>query len=84
MLKDAAGIKKIYIACGYTNLRMGIDAFRYWFRNSSNLTRWNRERYFCSAADVVILLRVCFLKGMDFSFSIKGWSPDSVFSGPVQ
>ena len=25
MLKDAAGIKMIYIACGYTNLRMGID-----------------------------------------------------------
>lgn len=25
MLKDAAGVTKIYIACGYTDLRKGID-----------------------------------------------------------
>ena len=25
MLKEAAGISKIYIACGFTDLRMGID-----------------------------------------------------------
>ena len=25
MLRDAAGVSKIYIACGFTDLRMGID-----------------------------------------------------------
>ena len=34
MLNDFAGADKVYIACGYTDLRKGIDVWRGWSSSS--------------------------------------------------
>ena len=38
MLKDAVGVSKIYIACGYTDLRLGIDGLAFLIQEKFHLT----------------------------------------------
>lgn len=46
MLKDAVGITKIYIACGYTDLRMGIDGLSILAQEHFHLTPMEKGTLF--------------------------------------
>ena len=67
MLKEAAGISKIYIACGFTDLRMGIDG----------LTDLIRERFSLDPLEKGTLFLFCGRKSdrirMWLLGSLKNW-----------
>ena len=46
MLNDAAGIENIYIACGYTDLRYGIDGLSTLVRNKFDLDPFQTNTLF--------------------------------------
>lgn len=46
MLAEAAGIKKIYIACGYTDLRRGIDGLAQLVGTVFNLNPYEKDILF--------------------------------------
>lgn len=65
MLNNASGIDHIYIACGYTDLRSGIDRLSALVQSSFNLDPYQNS-LFLFAAGVLTALRDCFGKGMVF------------------
>lgn len=46
MLRDATGIKKIYIACGFTDLRKGVDGLTYMIQEQFGLSPMERGTLF--------------------------------------
>mgnify|MGYP000865517878 CR=1 FL=1 len=46
MLRDATGVSKIYIACGYTDLRMGIDGLSYRIQETFQLNPMDKGTLF--------------------------------------
>ena len=74
MLKDAVGVSKIYIACGYTDLRLGIDGLAFLIQEKFHpCSSFVEERVTGSKGSIS--------KEMDFSFFISGLLQDSDTSG---
>ena len=51
MLEDAAGIRRVVIACGYVDLRKGIDGLSMIIGDRYHQNPFERELYSCSVAD---------------------------------
>lgn len=64
MLTDFTGADRIYIACGYTDLRRGIDGLASMVQQQFNLDPFTNT-LFCSAADGGTGSRRCIGKAMD-------------------
>ena len=72
MLNDFDFHSPIYIACGYTNLRRGIDGLSALCTLSFSGTHF-RECYSCSVEEDKTELWVCTRKATDFCCYINGW-----------
>ena len=70
MLSDFTGAEKVYIACGYTDLRKGIDGLAATVQQQFQLDR-SPTRCFCSAADGGTASRGSTGSGMDLSCCIS-------------
>lgn len=46
MLKEGIGVKKAYIACGYTDLRYGVDGLAFLVQNEFNLNPFDEGTMF--------------------------------------
>ena len=75
MLEDAASIRKVVIACGYVDLRKGIDGL-------SMIIRLKKAPCFYSAADGRTGSRGFSGWGMASCFSINVWNP-APYPGPA-
>lgn len=51
MLEDAAGIRRVVIACGYVDLRKGIDGLSMIIGDRYHQNPFEKELYSCSVAD---------------------------------
>ncbi|MCR5449741.1 MAG: transposase [Solobacterium sp.] len=51
MFKEGHGIKEVYIACGYTDLRYGVDGLASLVQYQFSLDPFDEERSFCSAEE---------------------------------
>ena len=71
MLKEAAGISKIYIACGFTDLRMGIDG----------LTDLIRERFSLDPLEKGTLFLFCGRKSDRIKAVIDGKEYEFIVTG---
>ena len=72
MLAEAAGIQRIFIAVGYTDLRKGIDGLAQLVGTKFNLNPFQKDVLFCSTASAATGSKVSFGREQGFSFSIKG------------
>lgn len=71
MLNDATGLKKIYLAAGYTDLRRGIDGLATMIRFRFQLDPYDKNTLFCSVVREQIVSKVFSGKVMVFYFSTK-------------
>ena len=71
MLNDAAGLKKIYLAAGYTDLRRGIDGLATMIRFRFSLILMIKIHSFCFVARKQTASRVFFGKAMVSCFSTR-------------
>ena len=69
MLNDFAGADKVYIACGYTDLRKGIDGLARLVQQQFAL-----DHYFCSADGGETASRGCTGKRTASSCCINAWN----------
>lgn len=72
MLEDAAGIRKVVIACGYVDLRKGIDGLSMIIGDKYKQNPFEKEPCFCSVADALTDSKV-----------FSGWEMVSCFSTSV-
>ena len=73
MLTDSTGADRVYIACGYTELRRGIDGLVVLVQQQFNLAPL-QTHYFCSVVDAETGLRRCTGKAMDLFYCANVWS----------
>ena len=75
MLNDATGFSHIYLACGYTDLRRGIDGLVSTVKCSFHLNPSEEGSIFlfCGAEGVQTGSRLWFTKAMDFCCCTNGW-----------
>ena len=73
MLNDASGFKRIYIACGQTDLRRGIEGLATIIRFQFKLDPMIRILSSCSAERRIIESRGCSGKAMDFFSYTRDW-----------
>ena len=71
MLSDFTGADKVFMACGYTDLRRGIDGLASIVNSSFHLTRLLIHFFFFAVAAEIDLKR-CIGRTMGLSFCIKG------------
>ena len=62
---------KVYIACGYTDLRRGIDGLAGMVQQQFQLDPFTNTHCFCSVADEGIGSGRCTGREMDFSFCTR-------------
>lgn len=74
MLNDFTGADKVYIACGYTDLRRGIDGLASMVQQQFQLDLLT-TRCSCSVADAGTGLKHCTGRAMDFCCCTSAWSP---------
>ena len=74
MLSDFTGADRVYIACGYTDLRRGIDGLASLVQQQFNLDPFTNTLFlFC--ADAGIELKPCIGRETDLFFCTNVWSP---------
>lgn len=73
MLNNASGFDKIYIACGRTDLRKGIDGLCTIIQHQLEIDPFQKTSCLCSVAASPIKSSAWFGKGMDFFFSTSGY-----------
>ena len=71
MLKDASFFSKVYIACGYTDLRLGIDGLSTLIKNEFKLDPFEKNVLFLFCGRKPDRIKGLLWEG--FSFSIKDW-----------
>lgn len=71
MLNDATGLKKIYLAAGYTDLRRGIDDLATMIRFRFQLDPYDKNTLFLFCGKKKTASRVFYGKAMDFCFSTR-------------
>lgn len=74
MLNDFNGADKIYIACGYTDLRRGIDGLASMVQETFDLDPFTNT-LFLFGAEAGSGSRHCIGKAMGLSFCTSVWSP---------
>ena len=52
MLEDAGGIRRVMLACGFVDLRKGIDGLAQVIGSQYNMNPLNKEPFFCSVEGV--------------------------------
>lgn len=57
MLNDATGFQKVYLACGYTELRLGIDGLAGLIKEHFHLDPFTQKPYFFFVGEDQIVLR---------------------------
>ena len=73
MLEDAAGIRRVVIACGYVDLRKGIDGLSMIIGDRYHQNPLKRELYSCSVADGPTASRDFYGWETVFFSSTNGW-----------
>lgn len=73
MLNDFTGADKVYIACGYTDLRKGIDGLARMVQQQFQLDPFI-TRYFCSVGGGETASRACTGKRTASFFCTNAWS----------
>ena len=74
MLEDAAGIRRVVIACGYVDLRKGIDGLSMIIGETDTIRiLLKRELYSCSVADGPTASRDFYGWETVFFSSTNGW-----------
>lgn len=58
MLNDATGLKKIYLAAGYTDLRRGIDGLATMIRFRFQLDPYDKNTLFLFCGKVLAMMRL--------------------------
>ena len=71
MLNDATGLKKIYLAAGYTDLRRGIDGLATMIRFRFQLDPYDKNTLFLFCGKKTNRIRVFFGKAMVSCFSTR-------------
>ena len=82
MFNDAVGFNRIFIACGYTDLRRGLMVWQQPSKMTSTWIPMNRETSSSSAAGVPTASRPWFTRATDLSLPINVW-PTEGFNGPA-
>ena len=72
MLNDTVGLKKIYLAAGYTDLHRGIDGLATMIRFRFQLDPYDKNTLFLARKQTVS--RVFFGKVIVFCFSTRDWT----------
>ena len=80
MLSDFTGADKVYIACGYTDLRRGIDGLATIVQEAFDLDPFSNTLFlFCGRCrdriKTLYVSRHCIGKAMDLSCCTSAWSP---------
>lgn len=73
MLNDASGFKRIYIACGQTDLRRGIEGLATMIRFQFKLDPYDKDTLFLFCGKRIIESRGSSGKAMDFFSYIRDW-----------
>ena len=81
-MMDLSKVRSYYIACGYTDLRLGIDGLAAVVTQQYG-GQLNEEAYFCSVAAGQTELRHCTGQETAIFFCTSG-CPTADFSGPGQ
>ena len=82
MLKEAAGIRKIYIACGFTDLRMGIDGLTDLIRERFSLDPLEKGTLFLFCGRKSDRIKAVIYEGDGFLLMYKRLMPGSRYSWP--
>ena len=82
MLGDISRVDHIYLACGYTDLRRGIDGLAQIVQQQFELDPFPTA-CFCFAANGGIESRPCCGRGMALFCCISEWKMAEVFNGPA-
>lgn len=71
MLNDAAGFKKIYLACGYTDLRRGIDGLAAFVRFQFDLDPYDKGTAFLFCGKRTDRIKLLVWEGDGFLLAYK-------------
>ena len=73
MLNDASGFKRIYIACGQTDLRRGIEGLATMIRFQFKLDPYDKDTLFLFCGKKNNRIKGLSGKAMDFFSYIRDW-----------
>ena len=76
MLEDAAGIRRVVLACGTVDLRKGIDGLAMNTEISMDRIHLKKGHFSSSAASGLTAVKDCFGWGQDSCFCIKDSKTD--------
>lgn len=82
MLAEAAGVSKIIIACGRTDLRKGINGLAQLVGTKYDMNPFEKNVLFFSVADAETGSKASCGKAMDFCFYTRDWKT-APSHGPV-
>ena len=82
MLKEAAGIQKIYIACGFTDLRMGLDGLTLLVRERFGLDPLEQGTLFLFCGRKSDRIKALLYEGDGFLLLYKRLVPEFRYSWP--
>ena len=73
MLAEAAGVKRIILACGRTDLRKGIDGLAQLIGTKYDLNPFEKDVLFLFCGCRTDRIKACFGRGPGFYFCISVW-----------
>ena len=82
VLKDAAGITRIYIACGYTDLRKGIDGLTYMIQEQYGLHPMEKGTLFLFCGKRTDRIKAILFEGDGFLLLYKRLVPGFRYQWP--
>ena len=82
MLKDAVGVSKIYIACGYTDLRLGIDGLAFLIQEKFHLTPTEKGTLFLFCGRKSDRIKGLYFEGDGFLLLYKRLAPGFRYQWP--